>query len=64
MCLRMCSAEEIYQRDEVEKGSINNFETNKENQLFSSLAIKRFERSAANKEMNKPDTIRPPIILY
>lgn len=31
--------------------------------MFKNLAVKRFERSAADKEVNLPQNIRPPVIL-
>jgi hypothetical protein len=45
-------------------GSISNFEQTQANEMFPQLAIKRFERSAADKQVNLPPNIRPPIVLY
>ena len=62
--LTMCTAEEIYRRSEVEMGSISNFEQTRDGKMFKDLAIKRFERSAADKDVKQPENIRPPILLY
>jgi len=62
--LTMCTAEEIYRRTEVEMGSISNFEQTRDGKMFKDLAIKRFERSAADKDVKQPENIRPPIVLY
>jgi len=64
LCLTMCTPEEIYHRSEVEMGSISNFEQTRQGENFNNLAIKRFQRSAADKEVNQPGNIRPPPILY
>lgn len=32
--------------------------------MFNQLAIKTYNRSAADKVMNQPDEIRPPAVLY
>ena len=64
LCLTMCTPEEIHHRSEVEMGSISNFEQTRQGDLFKNLAIKRFQRSAADKEVNQPENIRPPAILY
>lgn len=58
----MCSQEEIHTRSEVEKGSLSNFETSKYRPP-ADLAIKKFQRSAADKVLNLPSEIRPPVIL-
>jgi hypothetical protein len=62
--LTMCTAEEIYRRSEVEKGSISNFEMTSDGNVSKNIAIKRFERSAADKDVKQPENIRPPIVLY
>lgn len=48
-CLQMCPDEEIERRSEVEMGAISNFEQNQQKLNFPSLAIRRYDRSAANK---------------
>ena len=61
----MCPDEEITLRLEQEKGSISIFEKGFQNeQNFPVYAIKRYDRSAANKDMSKPEGVRAPIILY
>jgi hypothetical protein len=61
-CVAMCSQEEIHTRSEVEAGSLSNFETS-EFRPASDLAIKKFQRSAADKVLNVPSEVRPPLIL-
>ena len=60
----MCPDEEIERRSEVEMGAISNFEQNQAMLNFPSLAVRRYDRSAANKQMSDPKGVRPPVILY
>ena len=62
-CVTMCSAAEVHTREEVEKGSLSNFETSKFRPSVD-LCIKKFQRSAADKVLNLPEEIRPPVVLY
>lgn len=62
--LGMCSPEEVYQRGEVEVGGANHFELDRRGGRFASLALKAFQRSAADKVMDAPNNIRPPVVLY
>lgn len=55
----MCSDEEKYHRQEVEVTSVNGFELDRNGGNFDKLAIKAFNRSAADKQMNNPKDIRP-----
>lgn len=41
-----------------------NFELDRNENQFELFAIKEFGRSAADKIMDDPNTIRPPIVLY
>lgn len=59
----MCNPLEIYNRTEVEKGSQSHFEMNQNGELFETLAIGRYNRSAADRNVNDPKSIRPPQIL-
>jgi hypothetical protein len=52
-CISMCPDEEIYTRGEVEFSSVNKFEKDSQGQLFKELAIKSYQRSAADKVMNE-----------
>lgn len=63
ICLSMCSEAECYNRFEVEKGSLSNFEMSKQRPP-SDLCIKRFQRPAADKVLNTPSEVRPPIVIY
>lgn len=58
----MCSVEEIKQR--TDEYSISNFEVDQSGQKFASLAIKVYQRSAADRIMDKPSNIRPSTVLY
>ena len=60
----MCSAQEIHHRSEVESQAANAFELSTTGEMFNKLAIKAYERSAADKIMNDPQNIRPPEVLY
>ncbi len=60
----MCSDQEIHQRSVIENISVSPFEKTNENILFDKLAIKAYERSAADKVMNDPKNIRTPEFLY
>jgi hypothetical protein len=64
MCLKMCPDEEIYQREEVEQSSINPFERDENGLNFDVLAIKAYQRSAADKKMNDANKVRPPQVLF
>ena len=59
----MCSIDEIKQRGEVELSSVSRFEKDINGVNFENLAIKAYQRSAADKVMNDPSKIRPPEIL-
>lgn len=63
-CLGMCPDEEIYTRGEVEFSSVNKFERDEKGQNFKNLAIKSYQRSAADKVMNDKNKVRPPKILF
>jgi|LauGreDrversion4_2_1035121.scaffolds.fasta_scaffold1305568_1 hypothetical protein len=56
----MCSEAEILQRGTVEISSMSRFEKLSDGSNFDNMAIKVYNRSAADKVMNDPDNIRPP----
>lgn len=59
----MCPPNEIYKRAEVEQSSISAFERDATGGNFNSLAIKCYNRSAADKKMNDKSDLRPKEIL-
>jgi hypothetical protein len=63
-CLNMCPEEEVYNRCHVESGVLSPFEQNAVGEHLTDLLVKRFSRSAADKEKKIPSQIRPPIIIF
>ncbi len=59
----MCSAKEIFDRSEVEQGSLSHFEQSRL-RPSADLCIKKYTRSAADKVLNNPEDIRPPVVIY
>ena len=63
-CLGMCPAEEVENRVHVEAGTLSPFEQNSTGDLKCELLVKRYARSAADKEKKIPALNRPPIIIF
>ena len=63
-CLAMCPEEEVHNRVYVESGVLSPFEQNSVGELACELLVKRFSRSAADKEKKIPLQIRPPIVIF
>ena len=63
LVLGMCPDGEIQQRGEIEQQSVSPFEIDYLNSNFNVFAIKAYQRSAADKVMNDPNTVRSPQIL-
>jgi hypothetical protein len=53
-CLAMCPEDEVNNRVYVESGVLSQFEQNAAGELISALLVKRFSRSAADKEKQIP----------
>jgi hypothetical protein len=55
----MCDPEQL---NDVSRQA-SHFERDLSGGQYETLAVKRFQRSDAGKEMNNPDNIRPPVVL-
>lgn len=59
----MCPAEEIQNRG-AEFGSVSKFEKDSQMENFKNMAIKSYQRSAADSVMNEKNKVRPPAVLF
>lgn len=58
-CITMCDPEQLADQDRQQ----SNFEKDYNGENYPILAVKKYVRSDAGKEMNNPENIRPPMVL-